>query len=34
VKAGLKALKEKGFFGDLARKYRLDPALFDVDYDS
>ncbi len=34
VKAGLKALKEKGFFGDLARKYGLDPALFDVDYDS
>ncbi|MGF6173974.1 transporter substrate-binding domain-containing protein [Ensifer sp. 4252] len=33
VKAGLKALKEQGFFGGIAKKYGLDPALFDVDYD-
>lgn len=33
VKAGLKTLKEQGFFSGIAKKYGLDPALFDVDYD-
>ncbi|MFA5119818.1 transporter substrate-binding domain-containing protein [Zavarzinia sp.] len=33
VRAALKKLKEEGFFAALAKKYGLDPAVFDVDYD-
>ncbi|MBB6470101.1 polar amino acid transport system substrate-binding protein [Aminobacter lissarensis] len=33
VKLALKALREQGFFVGLAKKYGLDPAVFDVDYD-
>ncbi|MCF1505948.1 transporter substrate-binding domain-containing protein [Afifella sp. H1R] len=34
VRAGLKKLREEGFFDALAKKYGLDPSVFDVDYDS
>ncbi|QDG94693.1 transporter substrate-binding domain-containing protein (plasmid) [Rhizobium sp. NIBRBAC000502774] len=34
VRAALKRLHDEGFFAALAKKYGLDPAAFDVDYDS
>ncbi|MBE9640879.1 transporter substrate-binding domain-containing protein [Salipiger pacificus] len=34
VRRALKELAGEGFFDDLAHKYGLDPAVFDVDYDS
>lgn len=34
IKAALKTLREEGFFAKLAEKYGLNPAVFDVDYES
>lgn len=34
VRGALKELASEGFFDDLAGKYGVDPAVFDVDYDS
>ncbi|WP_295808808.1 transporter substrate-binding domain-containing protein [uncultured Nitratireductor sp.] len=34
VRDTLKSLSADGFFDDLATKYGIDPAVFDVDYDS
>ncbi|MFD9898640.1 transporter substrate-binding domain-containing protein [Mesorhizobium sp. NPDC059025] len=34
IKGALKTLREEGFFARLAEKYGLNPAVFDVDYES
>ncbi|HEV2503534.1 MAG TPA: transporter substrate-binding domain-containing protein [Mesorhizobium sp.] len=34
IKVALKTLREQGFFARLAEKYGLNPAVFDVDYES
>ena len=34
VRAGLKALRDAGFFDELAKKYGLNPSVFAVDYDN